>query len=122
MVIIMTNNNIYTYALSLITESSLGISDYDARAPILLAGIIGGLSPFNRELGGEEQSFVSTVDMTDDFPLDNRLTSAAAHMLAAELILDENLELYTTLLANANRMIADEMKRATVTAPITEVY
>ena len=121
---IMTNNNIYAYALSLIgeTESSLGIDDYGARAPILLAGIIGGLSPFNSELGGEEQDFTAGVEMTDEFPLDNRLTSAAAHLLAAELILDENPELYATLLASANRMIADAMKKATVTSPIVEVY
>lgn len=124
MVIIMTNTNVFAHALSLIgeTEGSLGIDDYSERAPLLLAGIIGELSQVETELGGDMIVYEASVDMQSEFPLDNRLSLVAAHMLAARLVFDEMPELSAELSSYANKITENVLKDVTDISSIREVY
>ncbi len=90
----MTCNDIYERALAMLGElpGDEALSDYSTRADYLLPGVIAQLTSCSFALGVDPGEMTSGLEKSDDFPLDERLASAAASLLAAFLIAPEDAE------------------------------
>jgi len=121
----MTYNDIYLSALALIGESddSNTTADYRARAPKLLNAVNQRVRMLSGLFLDKASENIPSVDTLDDlFCFDYSLSDAAAHLLAAYLVMDMDHELYSELFLIGSRML-DEMRhiRAEITSTV-EVY
>ena len=101
----VTNREIYTGALSLIGEmpNGVNIEDYEERAPYLIASFCSSNSSLDKRIRRMESipagSRFSPVylPLESEFPLCEKLISAAELYTAAMLILDEDNKLSDSL-------------------------
>ncbi len=101
----VTNNDIYSTALGMIglQVTSEGISDYEERAPYLLASFCNMTKELDKKLRRREglvnQLPFNSVYLAlgSSFPLSEPLASAAALYVAAMLVIEENSQLSDSL-------------------------
>jgi hypothetical protein len=127
----MTNREIYDAALALLAEEQYeDCGDYEARAPYLLAAFVNEcreVSGFYRAAHGERGSMeegLVMLDLDGEFPLHNRLSSAAAFYLAALLVEGEDEALSDRLFAHYAESVShiSEQGCSGVSAGIRDVY
>ncbi len=101
----VTNKDIYDSALRLLAESSVegDNDDYEERAPYLIAAFCTEAEAIDKALRRmlykpEGACFNAVfVPLSDEFPLLERFSAAAAFYLAAMLVIDYDRELSDTL-------------------------
>lgn len=97
----MICKEIYDTAISLIAESRdpADTSDYEERAPYLLAAFCSELADTDKKLRtllgetGAEQTETLYLKLDSEFPLVGKLSACAALYLAAMLVIDDRPEL-----------------------------
>ncbi len=101
----VTNRDIYNNSLALIGEdiSGINLEDYEERAPYLIASFCSlntSLDKKIRTMDGLDAAFSFSpvyLSLDLDFPLCDRLTSAAALYTASMLVIDEDPDLSDSL-------------------------
>lgn len=127
----MTNRDVYAAALHVVCESDVrgDTSDYEERAPYLLATLISQLSALDAALrdslgvAGNKITPSVFVGLDEEFPLCDSLYGSAVYYLAAMLVIDENETLYERLFALYSDSISLlQDSQAFKTHPIVDVY
>ena len=101
----VSNREIYNNALVHIGEaaSSIGVSDYEERAPYLIAAFCSTVKSIDKQirksegLGSQGDFSPVSLPLDSDFPLCDRLSAPAALYVASILVIDEDPELSDSL-------------------------
>lgn len=117
----MTYSDIYSQALTFTGETadSTAVSDFNSRADYLLPAVVARLSNASLALGTSPSLPSGKIVRSADFPLDPRLSTAAAALLASLFVASEQPELSERLAEFAADSISG-VSPADV-APIREV-
>ena len=127
----MKNRDVYAAALRVVCESDVrgDTSDYEERAPYLLATLISQLSALDAALrassgiAGNKITPSVFVGLDEEFPLCDALCGSAVYYLAAMLVIDENEALYERLFALYSESISLlQDSQAFKSHPIVDVY
>ena len=122
----MTCRQIYLEALAILGESVEDdtLVDYASRAPYLMTLVLFRflfVSDAMSETPADRSKFVG-ISLDDEFPLDERLSSAAALALACLIITPELPELSDTLNKRAELAAQTAAKEASALVSTKEVY